>query len=318
MTEALVPLPTREAVQEAMDAIMEQGANEGFIPSTKRVLEYFGVAHTTFHTHFEDLNRAYQDRIAEFKAKVKTGEITLAPRGTVIETAGPDLDRLRSRITELEAERDRWKQRANFLQALISRHVSAVTASLAEMDRNATVTDDLVRHLSEQANREAIGRLVSSAVIFNGESILLLKNRFDDSLWELPGVVVDERETLDVALVNGLKEITGLHATAVTGYLGSFDYTSSLGTRVRQCVFLVEVAAPEPVTVTRHSGHQWASLDMPLPLRVELQRILDLDPPGTEDLGPLNQFRPAAGPRVEFELSARTLPAGCDRATAKR
>jgi len=93
----------------------------------------------------------------------------------------------------------------------------------------------LFTQLTDEARQKGVQKLIVGAVISNGSDVLLLKRPQDDfmgGIYELPSGNVELGETLDTALYREVKEETGLDVSAVTGYLGSFDYTSASGKKV--------------------------------------------------------------------------------------
>jgi 8-oxo-dGTP diphosphatase len=140
------------------------------------------------------------------------------------------------------------------------------------------VTDPaLLTQLADEARRDGIGNLVVGAVITNGDDVLLLKRLRDDfmgGIYELPGGNVEPGETLDTALRREVSEETGLEVAAITGYLGSFDYTSAGGGKSRQFNFTTEVTAVEPVRLRGHDASMWASPGPRTPVTDAVKSIL--------------------------------------------
>ncbi|MCP2257888.1 8-oxo-dGTP diphosphatase [Streptoalloteichus tenebrarius] len=125
-----------------------------------------------------------------------------------------------------------------------------------------SLTEQLQTLVAKDA-ADGIDRAVVGAVIDHGGSVLVLQRRPDEEflpgLWELPSGKVEEGEDLLTALHREVAEETGLEVAEVTGYLGSFDYTSGSGRRTRQHTFTVSVAQPGPLTLSEHSDHAWIS-----------------------------------------------------------
>jgi 8-oxo-dGTP diphosphatase len=122
---------------------------------------------------------------------------------------------------------------------------------------------DLLAQLTDQAARDCVAQLVVGAIIQDQDAVLLLRRPAHDfmgGIFELPSGKVDDGEALDTALAREVKEETGLNITTVTGYLGSFDYTSSSGKKARQFTFAVNVSTTAPVILTEHDTYQWAPL----------------------------------------------------------
>jgi 8-oxo-dGTP diphosphatase len=137
----------------------------------------------------------------------------------------------------------------------------------------------LIEQLTAEAARDGIQQLVVRAVITQDRSVLLLRRAADDFMggnWELPGGKVDPGETLDQALVREAREETGLDITAVTEYLGSLDYTSRSGGRIRQFNFAADVTAYEPVILTEHDRYQWSPVNGHPPVGAPAPVIVDV------------------------------------------
>lgn len=138
--------------------------------------------------------------------------------------------------------------------------------------------DQLIDKLTAQAAEDGIAQLVVGAVITDDEDrVLLLKRPADDfmgGLWELPSGKVDPGERLDAALIREVKEETGLDLTEITTYLGHFNYTSGSGKLTRQLNFDVTTTTTEPITLTEHDEHQWASISGDLPVSSAVEGIL--------------------------------------------
>lgn len=132
--------------------------------------------------------------------------------------------------------------------------------------------------LVEEAAGDGVQQLVVGAVVRHGEGVLLLRRPEDDfmgGIFELPSGKVEAGETLEAALVREVAEETGLTASCVRGYLGSFDYQSGSGKRSRQFNFAVEVTAPGPVALQEHDAFQWAPLAEELPVTDAVKKVLE-------------------------------------------
>jgi 8-oxo-dGTP diphosphatase len=119
---------------------------------------------------------------------------------------------------------------------------------------------DLLPLLTSEASRDGIAQLVVGAVVRDQRRILVLRRPADDfmgAIFELPSGKVNPGETLDIALAREVKEETGLDVTAITGYLGHFDYLSGSGMPSRQFTFTVDVADTAPVVLTEHDEYRW-------------------------------------------------------------
>lgn len=93
-------------------------------------------------------------------------------------------------------------------------------------------------------------------------------------LWELPSGKVDPGETLDQSLAREVLEETGLTVTAVSRYLGKFDYRSSGGKRSRQYNFAVDVKKNEPIELAEHDAYAWTDITDDLPVTEAVKAVL--------------------------------------------
>ena len=138
----------------------------------------------------------------------------------------------------------------------------------------------LESQLIDAARREGIARFVVAAALCQGDKVLLLRRRDDDfmaGLYELPGGVVEDGETLSRALGREVAEETGLPVAEVRRYLGRFDYLSAGGRATRQFNFLAAVARPGPVLLSEHSAYLWAApQDLArLPVSDDTRRVVE-------------------------------------------
>jgi 8-oxo-dGTP diphosphatase len=142
----------------------------------------------------------------------------------------------------------------------------------------AGMTDpQLFAHLANEARQDGVQRLIVGAVISNGSDVLLLKRRQDDfmgGIYELPSGNVEPGETLDAALRREVKEETSLDLDAITGYLGSFDYTSASGKKSRQFNFTTSVAVTEPIRLQEHDAYLWATPGENSPVTDAVKNVL--------------------------------------------
>lgn len=116
-----------------------------------------------------------------------------------------------------------------------------------------------------------------TTVVQHSGRVLLLRRPADDfmgGIYELPSGKVDPGEDLHTALVREVREETGLDITAVTAYLGSFDYLSGSGKTSRQLTFAVDVAATAPVVLTEHDEYRWHPLTQDAPVTDAVQSVL--------------------------------------------
>ena len=101
----------------------------------------------------------------------------------------------------------------------------------------------IIQKLLNRAAKDGIQKIVAGAVIKYNNKFLLVERApcdFLGGLVELPGGGMNARENLMQTLSREVKEETNLVVIAVIAYLGSFDYASSSGKKVRQFNFLVE------------------------------------------------------------------------------
>ncbi|WP_181724057.1 NUDIX hydrolase [Nocardia gipuzkoensis] len=135
----------------------------------------------------------------------------------------------------------------------------------------------LLEKLARVADRDEVQQLVVGAVVHHGGKVLLLQRSADDfmgGIWELPSGKVDPGEAIDQPLIREVKEETGLEVTAITNYLGEFDYQSRSGKRSRQFNFTVEVGHAEPVQLTEHDAYTWTSLVEEPPVTDAVKQVL--------------------------------------------
>lgn len=141
----------------------------------------------------------------------------------------------------------------------------------------AVLPDAVFTDLAATAAADGIQQLVVGAAITRNRRILLLQRPADDfmgGIWELPSGKTEPGETLPAALAREVTEETGLHITAITSYLGHFDYTSGSGKLSRQFTFTVDIAAPEPITLTEHDACNWADPATGLPVTDAVKTVL--------------------------------------------
>jgi 8-oxo-dGTP diphosphatase len=135
--------------------------------------------------------------------------------------------------------------------------------------------------LAELAERDAADGIVQrvvGAVIDDHGRILLLQRTpgdFRGDTWELPSGKVDGTDAdLYAALHREVAEETGLAIAAITGYLGSFDYTSGSGKPTRQHTWAVTVTSPDPVQLSEHDAADWVTTADQRPASAEVQQLL--------------------------------------------
>ncbi|HVA06741.1 MAG TPA: NUDIX hydrolase [Acidimicrobiales bacterium] len=136
----------------------------------------------------------------------------------------------------------------------------------------------LFTQLTAEAHGDGVHQLVVGAVIANDGHVLLLRREQTDfmgGIYELPSGKVEPGETLDTALRREVEEETGLDVTAITGYLGSFDYTSASGKKSRQFNFTTTVSAAEPVRLQEHDDYMWAAPAPDAPATDAVKAILE-------------------------------------------
>lgn len=136
---------------------------------------------------------------------------------------------------------------------------------------------ELLEQLTAEAERDGVQQLVVGAVVQHDSKVLLLQRPEDDfmgGIFELPSGKVEPGEALDTALVREVAEETGLSASAIRDYLGSFDYQSGSGKKSRQFNFAVDVAAPKPVTLQEHDAYAWTALTEEPPVTDAVKEVL--------------------------------------------
>lgn len=135
----------------------------------------------------------------------------------------------------------------------------------------------LFTDLANEARNDGVHQLVVGAVIANDGQILLLRRPQDDfmgGIYELPSGKVEPGETLDTALRREVEEETGLHVSAITGYLGSFDYTSASGKKSRQFNFTTTVRAADPIRLQEHDSYLWTAATADAPVTDAVKAVL--------------------------------------------
>lgn len=131
--------------------------------------------------------------------------------------------------------------------------------------------------LTAEAHSDGVQNFIVGAVIANNGNVLLLRRPETDfmgGIHELPSGNAEPGETLDTALRREVQEETGLEISAITGYLGSFDYTSAGGNKSRQFNFIVDVVSPEPVHLREHDAYLWADPHKEPPVTEAVKEVL--------------------------------------------
>ncbi|MBN1173038.1 MAG: NUDIX domain-containing protein [Micromonosporaceae bacterium] len=135
----------------------------------------------------------------------------------------------------------------------------------------------LMDRLASEAASDGVQQLVVGAIIAGDRSVPLLRRPavdFMGGIYELPSGKVDPGEHLGQALSREVREETGLQVTSVGAYLGSFDYASGSGRKMRQFTFTVQVAAAEPIVLTEHDEYRWAPLDAEPPVTDAVKQVI--------------------------------------------
>jgi 8-oxo-dGTP diphosphatase len=135
----------------------------------------------------------------------------------------------------------------------------------------------LFTQLATEAGSDGVHQLVVGAVIVNDGHVLLLRRPqadFMGGIYELPSGKVEPGESLDNALRREVEEETGLPVTAITGYLGSFDYSSASGKRSRQFNFTTSVTAAEAIRLQEHDAYLWALPTAEAPVTDAVKAVL--------------------------------------------
>jgi 8-oxo-dGTP diphosphatase len=142
----------------------------------------------------------------------------------------------------------------------------------------ASMTDPaLFTGLAAEAGNDGAHQMAVGAVIANDAQVLLLRRPADDfmgGIYELPSGKVEPGETLDTALRREVEEETGLRVTAITGYLGSFDYVSASGKKSRQFNFTVDLESTEPVELQEHDEYLWTMPTADAPVTDAVKAVL--------------------------------------------
>ena len=127
------------------------------------------------------------------------------------------------------------------------------------------VSEDQIRSLQEDIQRDGIQKVVVGAVIRRDGLVLLLKRRADDfmgGLVELPSGTVDGGETIFDALKREVREETGLEIDDIDSFIDTFDYTSGSGKKTRQLNFLMHTDKREiKLNPKEHTESYWLDPD---------------------------------------------------------
>ncbi|KAF5860075.1 hypothetical protein ETB97_002036 [Aspergillus alliaceus] len=130
-------------------------------------------------------------------------------------------------------------------------------------------------YISQRPSDQLVGILCASIIIHRSRVLLIQRVPDDDypNLWEAPGGVADDGETIVDCAVRELREETGLRASAVTGLVGELEWDDSLpgpivhSKRGLWKVFIfrvvVEGEGREELEVTidpkEHQGYLWVT-----------------------------------------------------------
>ncbi|MEV0188374.1 NUDIX domain-containing protein [Kitasatospora purpeofusca] len=117
--------------------------------------------------------------------------------------------------------------------------------------------------LTALAAREGIERIGVGVVVRDAAGRILMIRRSPHDvlpgLWEYPGAVLEDGESVPVCAARELAEETGLTRWPLE-YARHLDFTSQYGNRVRQFVFTTVVPDGTLIRLSRdHDGHQWTS-----------------------------------------------------------
>ena len=85
-------------------------------------------------------------------------------------------------------------------------------------------------YISHQPSEQLVGILCAAVILHKGRVLLIQRAAGDDypNVWEVPGGVAHDNETIIDCAVRELWEETGLRASAVTTVLGEFKYDNGL------------------------------------------------------------------------------------------
>ena len=78
---------------------------------------------------------------------------------------------------------------------------------------------------------------------------------------ELPSGNMEKGENIYAALIREVKEETNLEVVDVKSYIGSFDYISGSGKKVRQYNFVLDVKNTENIILTEHDEYKWLTIE---------------------------------------------------------
>lgn len=124
---------------------------------------------------------------------------------------------------------------------------------------------------------DGVRQQVVGAVIEHNGGVLLLRRPVDDfrgGTWELPSGKVEPGEGLQAGLFREVTEETGLAVSAITSYLGAFDYTSDSGRYTRRHTWSVTVGHSDDIRLTEHDEYVWAGPDGDGSVSAEVQALI--------------------------------------------
>lgn len=145
-----------------------------------------------------------------------------------------------------------------------------------EVSPRQSIGETVLEELRERAAADGVALRVG-VVVEHNDAVLMLEHEEHvegRSPLHLPGTVVRPGESLAGAVVRAVREETGLAVVDVVRHLGSFDYLSSAGKRVRREHFAASVASAGPVRVTNYAEYRWVPLSGELPVTPSIRRIL--------------------------------------------
>ena len=124
---------------------------------------------------------------------------------------------------------------------------------------------ELYELLIRKGKQEGIVKNVVGAIILNEKNkVLIMSRKTDDFMGgidELPSGNMEKGENIYDALIREVKEETNLDVVNVKSYIGSFDYISGSGKKVRQYNFVLDVKNTENIILTEHDEYNWLTIE---------------------------------------------------------
>lgn len=136
----------------------------------------------------------------------------------------------------------------------------------------------LTQSRKKQQARCRVEKIVVGALITDkGGRVLLLKRNMEPFLggkYEVPAGVVERGENLFNALKREVSEETGLEVKALQQYLGSHDFVSRTGKRMRRFDFAVLAEGIVRINQQEHDDYSWSAPGEKIDITENTERAL--------------------------------------------